>query len=271
MAALHLKYAAHVYFKLAGRQRDALGRIASRLQVDRDEVQSWIAASDAMHLPYDTALAIDAQDERFLAKPRLEPVSSDGAPLLLNCHPLTLYRHQVSKQADLILAMAFAGDGVPRDRLRRNLAYYETVTTHDSTLSACAYAIVAAKAGLHAKALEYFHKNVFVDIDDRQGNVAHGSHMAALAGSVLAIQWGFAGMTWRGGALGFRPILPESWASVTFRLLWQGRLIELEIRQSNVAYALLQGEPLEISHFGEPFMLKATVVRENPPPLVEET
>ena len=224
-----------------------------------------------MHLPYDTTLAIDAQDERFLAKPRLELVSSSGTPLFLNYHPLTLYRHQVSKQADLILAMVFAGDGVPLDRLRRNLAYYEAVTTHDSTLSACAYAIVSATAGLPDKALEYFRKTLFVDLDDLQGNVAHGSHMASLAGSILAIQWGFAGMTWRGGELGFRPGLPKSWNSVTFRMLWRGRLIELEIRQSNTTYTLLHGEPLEISHFGTPFTLNASVDLECPPLLARVT
>jgi alpha,alpha-trehalose phosphorylase len=176
-----------------------------------------------------------------------------------------LYRHQVSKQADLILAMVFAGDGVPLDRLRRNLEYYETVTTHDSTLSACAYAIVSATAGLPDKALEYFRKAVFVDIDDLHGNVSHGSHMASLAGSVLAIQWGLAGMTWRGGALGFRPVLPKSWTSVAFRMLWRGRLIELEIGESRVTYSLLHGEPLEINHFGAPFTLTASVDLASPP------
>jgi alpha,alpha-trehalose phosphorylase len=265
MAALHLKYAARVYLELADRHPNAWEQLASRLQLEEGEVASWLAASESMHLPYDTTLAIDAQDERFLAKPRLELVSSSGAPLFLDYHPLTLYRHQVSKQADLILAMVFAGDGVPVDRLRRNLAYYEAVTTHDSTLSACAYSIVSATAGLPDKALEYFRKAVFVDIDDLHGNVAHGSHMASLAGSVMTIQWGFAGMTWRGGTLGFRPALPKSWVSVTFRMLWRGRLLELEIRQSRVTYTLLQGEPLEICHFGIPFTLDASVDLESPP------
>ncbi len=271
MAALHLKYAARVYVELANSQPEAWQRMTEHLQLDKGEVASWLAASEAMHLPYDTALAIDAQDERFLAKPRLERVSSGDAPLFLDHHPLTLYRHQVSKQADLILAMVFAGDGVPLDRLRRNLAYYEAVTTHDSTLSACAYAIVSANAGLPEKALEYFRKAVFVDIDGLHGNVAHGSHMASLAGSVLAIQWGFGGMSWRGGALGFRPVLPSGWTSVAFRVLWRGRLIELAIGQSRVTYTLLQGEPLEIKHFGTPFTLNTSTELQCPPLLERVT
>jgi alpha,alpha-trehalose phosphorylase len=265
MAALHLKHAARVYFELADSHPQAWEQLTSRLQLERSEVESWLAASESMHLPYDTALEIDAQDERFLAKPRLELVSSTGAPLFLDYHPLTLYRHQVSKQADLILAMVFAGDGVPLDRLRRNLAYYEKVTTHDSTLSACAYAIASARAGLPDKALDYFRSAVFVDIDDQHGNVAHGSHMASLAGSVLAIQWGFAGMTWRDGTLGFRPALPRDWTSVGLRILWRSRLIELAIDRSRVKYTLLQGEPLEITHFGKLFMLSESLDLECPP------
>jgi alpha,alpha-trehalose phosphorylase len=267
MAALHLKFAARVYFELAERHPDFLHELASRLQVDRGEVASWLAASESMHLPYDSTLAIDAQDERFLAKPRLELASTIGSPLLLDYHPLTLYRHQVSKQADLILAMVFAGAGVPLERLRRNLAYYEGVTTHDSTLSACAYAIVAATAGLPDKALDYFRKTAFVDIEDRHGNVSHGSHMACLAGSIMAIQWGFAGMTWRSGVLGFRPVLPTNWASLTFRMLWRGRLIEVAIDQSKTRYTLLEGEPLEIRHHGTPFTLSAPVEHECVPRL----
>jgi alpha,alpha-trehalose phosphorylase len=175
MAALHLRYAARVYAELANSQPVIWQELTTRLQVDGSEVASWLKASDAMYLPYDTALEIDAQDERFLARRRLDFSPSPGTPLLLTHHPLTLYRHQVAKQADLVLAMAFAGDDVPLDRLRRNLAYYESVTTHDSTLSACAFAIVSAKAELPDAALEYFRKAVFVDIDDLHGNLAAAS------------------------------------------------------------------------------------------------
>ena len=264
MAALHLKHAIRVYFDMATQYPQAWEALTRRLQLDESEVKAWAAAAEAMHLPYDANLAIDAQDERFLAKPRLNMASPDGAPLLLNLHPLTLYRHQVSKQADLVLAMVFASDGVPLDRLRRNLAYYEAVTTHDSTLSACAYAIVSATAGLPDKALEYFRRSAFVDIDDLHGNVSHGSHMASLAGSIMAVQWGFAGMTWRGGMLGFRPVLPTAWTSVSFRVLWRGRLVELEFDQHKATYRLLEGESLVITHFGTPATLTTALELECP-------
>jgi len=105
-------------------------------------------------------------------------------------------------------------------------------------------------------------KTVFVDIDDRHGNVSHGSHMACLAGSIMAIQWGFAGMTWRGGVLGFRPVLPKAWTSFAFSVLWRGRLIELEIHHSKTRYTLLHGEPLEVNHHGTPFTLSASALED---------
>jgi len=265
MAALHLRYAARVYFELAASHPQAWRALTARLQLERVEVDAWLKASDAIYLPHDATLAIDAQDERFLAKPRLPPETFSARPLFLTHHPLTLYRHQVSKQADLILAMVFAGEKVPLDRLRRNLAYYEAVTTHDSTLSPCAYSIVSATAGLPDKAVEYFRRNVLVDINDEHGNVAHGSHMAALAGSIMAIQRGFAGMTWRNGTPGFRPVLPTTWSSLGFKVLWRGRVIELDIRHTRVTYTLVHGEPLEICHYGSPFLLEGSIALDSPP------
>ena len=264
MAGLHLKYAADTYETLSRAHPAIWGEMTAQLGLHDDEVAAWRAASEAMFLPYDATLQIDAQDESFLAKPRLNWHSPDAIPLLLSCHPLTLYRHQVSKQADLILAMAFAGDDVPRERLQRNLEYYEEVTTHDSTLSACAHAIVAARAAMLDKALEYFRKTTLVDIEDVHGNVIHGSHMASMAGSVMAVYWGFAGMSWRGGMLGFRPALPKPWTSLAFRMLWRGRLLELEMTQRRTVCRLLRGEPLELRHFDTSFWLTASTPREWP-------
>ncbi len=266
MAALHLRYAARCHGDLAQRHPEVWISICSKTGLDDTEPDAWLAAADAMYLPFDARLNIDAQDERFLARPRLPVADASAGPLLLNLHPLTLYRHQISKQADLVLAMVFAGTEMPRDRYRRNLAYYEAVTTHDSTLSACAYSIASARAGLTEKALAYFRQAAFVDIDDLHGNVSHGSHMASLAGSVMAVQWGFAGLTWRGGTLGFSPVLPLEWKALAFRLLWQGRLIEVEIEAAVTTYRLLEGQPFEILHDGAPRMLASTCVFPNTVP-----
>jgi alpha,alpha-trehalose phosphorylase len=201
-------------------------------------------------------LGVDAQDDSFLDKPRWpapEPVeTAEGrhAPLLLDVHPMTLFRHQVSKQADLVLAMVFAGDDVDPDLKRRNFAYYEGVTTHDSSLSNCPFAILAARVGELEKAGDYFRRNVLVDLDDRHGNTAHGLHLAALAGSWIAAVYGFAGLAWRDGTPSFSPVLPPGWTGLAFQIRWQGRRMEVQVEPAATRYRLTEGPALDIRHDG---------------------
>lgn len=244
MAALCLAYAADVAqaFPAAG--------------VMPQEIVRWREAAAAMRLPHDPRLNIDAQDDSFLDKPRwpladrTETTDGRHAPLLLGVHPMTLFRHQVSKQADLVLAMVFAGHDVDPELKRRNFDYYEGVTTHDSTLSNCPFAILAARVGELEKAGGYFRRNLLVDLDDRHGNTSHGMHMAALAGSWMAAVYGFAGFEWRSETPAFAPVLPPGWEGLSFRLRWQGRRIEVEIGQTATRYRLLDGPALDIRHDG---------------------
>ena len=214
MAALHLAYAAATATRLAAESPDRFAVVARRLGLTSDEVAAWARASAAMYLPEDSARGIDAQDDSFLAKPEWPGLAQGhrGRPLLLDVHPMVLYRHQVSKQADLILAMAIAGDDVDPARMRRNFEYYERVTTHDSTLSWCAFAMVAARVGEMSKAYDYFVQTAKVDVENLHGNLGHGSHIAALAGSWLVVAYGFAGLKWRSGTLHFQPVLPPTMA-----------------------------------------------------------
>ncbi|NWP47767.1 glycoside hydrolase family 65 protein, partial [Escherichia coli] len=92
-----------------------------------------------------------------------------------------------------VLAMVLGGEDVSLERKRRVFDHYEPITTHDSTLSASTFAILASEVGHEAQALRFFAETSLVDIDDRHGNTGHGVHMAALAGSWLALTWGFAG------------------------------------------------------------------------------
>lgn len=253
IAARHLAFAAATAARLAETAPDGFGLLADGLQLGQDEIEAWRRAAAAIYLPEDAELGIDAQDEAFLGKPAwpFDLTDEEHRPLLLECHPMTLYRHQICKQADLIQAMAFLGDDVPEGRMRANLDYYEAVTTHDSTLSHGPFAIVAARVGLADKALGYFRRNLAVDLEDRHHNAGHGSHMAALASSWLALTMGFAGLSWRNGELGFKPVLPEAWRSVRFAILWRGHRLAIGIGREATTYGWAGPEPLAIRHFGD--------------------
>ncbi len=265
MAQRHLRHAAEVARWMAASHPEAFADLSARIGLTGDEPGRWQAAADAMYLPVDPLTGVFPQDDTFLDKPRLpidEPV--DGKhPLLLRMHPLTLYRHQVCKQADVLLGLVLAGDGVDRDARRRNLDYYEAVTVHDSTLSASTFGILAADIGDTDKALRYFRDTLRVDLDDLHGNADHGVHLAAMAGSWMALAWGFGGLRLGGPHPVFAPRLPHAWNGYRFGLRWREARIRVEVDATVARYTLMEGESMRIEHDGHPLDLTAgeTVTR----------
>ncbi|NYT41961.1 glycoside hydrolase family 65 protein [Sphingomonas sp. R-74633] len=250
MAQKHLRLAVSAAARVAEIDAEAWGWLAAEMTLEEGELADFARAADAMHLPYDAARDIDAQDASFLSKPRWDVAGTPAAefPLLLHYHPMTLYRHQVSKQADLVLAMVLGGEEISLERKRRVFDHYEPITTHDSTLSASTFAILANEVGHQAQALDFFAETSLVDVDDRHGNTGHGVHMAALAGSWLALVWGFAGFRPYGPALRFRPTCPASWAGYSFGLSWRGTLVRVEVVGEQVTYRVVSGPDIVIGH-----------------------
>ena len=165
-----------------------------------------------MFIPFDEELGIHPQDTEFLD---LEPWDWEGTPpdkypLLLNFHPLVIYRHQVLKQADVVLAMFLRGEQFSEDQKRRNFDYYDPITTGDSSLSACVQAIVAADVGYEDSAVDYFTRALYLDLCDAHGNTSDGVHIASAGGVWAGIVHGFAGMVEHGDRLEFSPRLPPS-------------------------------------------------------------
>lgn len=261
MAQRHLWRAADVWERLRRERPQAHAALAARLALGEDEVALWRHAADAMWQGVDARLGIFAQDDTFLDKPRWPFArKTDGhRPLLLDYHPLTLYRHQICKQADVVMALALAGDDVPPLRMKRSFDYYEALTTHDSTLSASVHGIVAAAIGEPRRALGYFLDCLRVDLDDLHGNTGHGVHMAAMAGSWLALVQGFGGLRVRDGGLAFAPQLPPGWPAHAFALRWRGRTLQVRVGGEGVDYRLVDGEPLSLSHDGIAFTLATAV------------
>ncbi|MDQ3288903.1 MAG: beta-phosphoglucomutase [Pseudomonadota bacterium] len=256
MAQQHLLRAAAVWKQLSSSHPLELAALASRLALDAAEVQIWERAAESMQLPYDEEHGVYTQDDAFLNSPRWDfAANATDRPLLLVCHPLTLYRHQICKQADVVMALVLAGHGFERARKRRSFDYYESVTTHDSTLSAPVFGILASELGRHEQARRYFDDSLQVDLDDRHGNTHHGVHMAAMAGSWLGLAWGFAGMRVVDGELSFSPNIPRGWRRYEFSMRWRGRRLKVETTAEGTRYSLLEGAPLQISADGRTMLL----------------
>jgi alpha,alpha-trehalose phosphorylase len=168
----------------------------------------------------------------------------------------------VVKQADLVLALYLRGDRFTHDQKARDFAYYEAITVRDSSLSACAQAVVAAEVGHVELAYDYFGEAARMDLGDLMENTRDGLHIASLAGSWIAAVAGFGGMRDHGGTLSFKPRLPAALSRLTFRVRYRGRSLKVDVLPGEVTYELLDGEPMTIVHDDEELTVDGGVTRE---------
>jgi alpha,alpha-trehalose phosphorylase len=228
-------------------------RRAAGLGVDEEEAAAWRDAAQAVVIPYDEALGIHPQAEGFTSH-QLWDFSITGPekyPLLLHYPYFDLYRKQVVKQADLVLALFVCGDSFSAEEKARDFEYYEPLTVRDSSLSACTQAVIAAEVGHLDLAYDYFAEAALMDLDDLEHNTRDGVHIASVAGTWIAAVAGFGGMRDHDGQLSFSPRLPAALTRLSFRLRFRQRNVMVEVNHERATYSLLEGEPLEISHHGE--------------------
>lgn len=259
MARCHLRTAAIIAERMQKTDPQAFATLAQKIGLEEIELHDWKKVADTMYLPYDEALGINPQDDAFLDRPRWDFANTpeENYPLLLHYHPLVIYRYQVLKQADTVLAMVLLGDEFSSELKRRNLEFYEPLTTHDSTLSTCMYSIASSEAGKFKEAYDFFGDSVRMDIDNLHGNTEYGLHMACMAGSWMSVVKGFGGMRVWKDTLRFAPYLPQQWKGYTFRILYRGSRVEVNVSPSDVTYTLLEGPAIEILHHEQKMLLEA--------------
>ncbi|MCC6179182.1 MAG: glycoside hydrolase family 65 protein [Chloroflexi bacterium] len=239
---------------------DAVKRYPDRaveLGVDEQEAAAWCEAANCVAVPFDADLGVTSQAAGFTHyRPwDFESTPPESYPLLLHYPYYLLYSSQVVKQADLVFALYLCGDRFSLEQKSRDFDYYEAITVRDSSLSASIQAVVAAEIGRLDLAYEYLRETAFIDLRDRTGNTVEGVHLASLAGAFLAVVAGFGGLRDHGDVLAFAPRLPSPLSRLTFRLLYRGRRLRVDIRADHARYELLAGEPVDLLHHGEPFTL----------------
>ena len=238
---------------------DRLPERAAELGVDPEEAASWRDAADAVLLPYDADLRVHGQAEAFTQHQRwdFEATPPDHYPLLLHYPYFDLYRKQVVKQADLVLALHLRGDAFSDEEKQRDFDYYEALTVRDSSLSACTQAVIAAEVGHLELAYDYFGEAALIDLDDIERNTRDGLHIASLAGAWTVAVAGFGGMRDHGGTLAFKPRLPRKLPRLAFGLCFRGHELHVEVQPRRATYTLTAGDPIELSHHGEPLTVAA--------------
>jgi alpha,alpha-trehalose phosphorylase len=251
MAQLNLESA----YECTGRHAEA----AERLGVDEEERAAWKRAADAMFIPFDEQAGIHPQDDSFLHHQRwdFENTPEENYPLLLHYPYFQLYREQVVKQADLVLAMQIRSDAFTLEQKRANFDYYEPLTVRDSSLSAATQAVIAAEVGHLDLAKDYLYEASHMDIADLERNTGDGLHMASLAGAVIATVAGFGGLREQGGKLLFNPRLPEGIDRLCFGLELRGTLLRVEVTGQEATYRVERGAGVHLTHWDEAVDLTA--------------
>lgn len=245
LARHNLKWAVKVYHMLLTREDHA---VIDRIGLTHHEVAAFEKAYQNMYLPYDDALGITPQDDSFLNKKLwdFEHTPRDHHPLLLHYHPMLLYRYQVCKQADVLLAYYLFQKDHLKELMQKSYEYYEKITTHDSSLSECVFSIMAARLGKTEKAYDYFKKTVRLDLDDSDRNTKDGLHMANMGGSYLCVLGGFAGLTIDEDGIGLAPVLPGKWRSYRFRFRYRDSVFEVTVHGEGTDIRRISGEPKTI-------------------------
>ena len=269
MARLNLSFAADTVRTLRDDYPVDHAALVHQTGLQPGEAEAWERAAAAMYVPFDDERGVHPQDDTFLSREEwdLDATPAEKFPLLLHYHPLVIYRHQVLKQADIVLAMFLLGDEFSVQRKRRNFEYYDRLTTGDSSLSACVQSIIAAEIGDGRQALEYFDYALLMDLANVAGNASDGVHIASAAGVWSALVFGFGGVRDFDGRLSFSPNLPRDWDELAFTLRFRGRQLRVRLSHEEERFQLADGQSLEVTIHGERQLLtKRAPVSRKPQP-----
>lgn len=262
VAKYNLSWAVKFYELL--KERGIEKELKKKVQITATEIKEMSEAADKMYFPKISKGGVIPQDDSFFDKPvwNIKATPKSDFPLLLHYHPLHLYRYQVCKQADTVMAFFLFPDAVEKNTQKKSFEYYEKITTHDSSLSKCAFSIVASKLGMQDKAYKYFGNSAEFDIRDLHDNTSYGIHTANMGGSFMAVVYGFAGLSINEKGISIAPFVPDKWSGYSFKIRYMGSRIRIDVTKEEVSVVLEEGEAFDMKIYGKKTKItkKKTVV-----------
>lgn len=227
--------------------------LVDELDLSAEEISAWEECAEGMVIPFDETFGIHPQDDQFLERELWDLANTPASkrPLLLHYHPLVIYRFQVLKQADVVLAMFLQGEDFTQAVKLADFEYYDPITTGDSSLSAVAQSIIAAEVGHQDMAMDYFVDALYCDLADTHRNSADGVHVASAGGIWGCLVHGFSGMRHLHGRLSFDPRLPASWEGIRYRVVVAGSTLQVDLSRDEITFEVVSGHDLEVWVRGE--------------------
>ncbi len=219
-----------------------------KLKITVQELQRWADISRRMFVPFHDGCIISQFEgyEKLLEfdweEYRARYGNIQRLDLILEAENDSTNRYKLAKQADtLMLFYLFSAQELQAifERLNypfdpewipRNVLYYNSRSSHGSTLSRVVHAWVMARTDGRS-AMAYFAEALQSDVSDiQEGTTAEGIHLGAMAGTVDLIQRATTGLEVTGDVLRISPQLPAN-LKLDMRIRYRGHSLELRLMQ----------------------------------------
>lgn len=264
IACWSMRYAARAAAWVRENRPADYARICAKRAFDEAaETAAWLRIADNMYLGEDPERGIFLQQDGYLDKEQtlVRDLDPEQRPINQKWSWDRILRSCFIKQADVLQGLYFFGEEFDLETLRRNFYFYEPRTVHESSLSPCVHAVLAARLGDMAKAGEMYLRTARLDLDDYNREVGEGCHVTSMAGSWLSVVEGFGGMCVRDGVLTFDPRLPEAWESLSFKVNFRGRVLTVKVTRTAVEVSN-EGAPVPIAVCGEHYTVETRVIHQ---------
>lgn len=223
------------------------------------ETRKWEDIINNMYYPVDRERGVFLQQDNFLDKElkNVDQLDESERPICQNWSWDRILRSCFIKQADVLQGLYFFEDDFDVDTIRRNFHFYEPMTTHESSLSPCVHAILAAKIGDYDKAYEMYLRTARLDLDDYNNDTEDGLHITSMGGTWMSFVKGLCGMRVKDGQVEFNPFLPKNWKGYSFKIRFRGTLLKVSTSQNEITIENQSKQPITLCIFGESIFVDA--------------
>ena len=249
-----LAYAADTVEKLDEADRAAL---AGKINLQADEPALWRRAANGMLLPRRED-GVFEQHEGYFSLPHtdVQAVPVSEFPLYEHWSYDRIYRTDMLKQPDVLMAMFLYPDDFTVAEKAANYAFYEPRCIHESSLSPSVHAIIASQLGRYGDALNFFGFATRLDLDNYNRNTREGLHLSSVAAAWMTIVQGFGGLRFDTGEIKLSPWLPSGWSRLHFSLRVRDSLLRVSIEAQGVTLRC-EGMPIAVTIYGKRLMVGA--------------
>ncbi|MEI8033121.1 MAG: glycosyl hydrolase family 65 protein [Chlorobiaceae bacterium] len=249
MVKWHLRLAA-MLFKYMGRTNPALlATLSAQLELSQPEADSWMEISRKLRLTRDAESKLYEQFDGYfkLRDYEIKGFDRKGAPVLpRGVHYRNIQSSRLIKQADVLIMMMLFPHAFSDEEKSANYDFYERRTAHKSSLSHCVHAMMGLASGRRSRAYSYFMKTALFDLENLHENTALGIHAAAVGGAWQTVVYGFGGFSIKSDRLVLRPWLPKKWESLSFRVRWRSRVVEVTVQHERVSVLIRSDEAISV-------------------------